>query len=189
MRPGSAEAQALYKGQEGLSIWLSWPEHSDGRRSLVSTQTRPSAARGGQGQHLVNVESRHIDLYQMLSSDTIDSTLLLRNRPCILESIPPQVLWIPPGHGGLEGILLSYCKTACNDSLNHKLTRPDENVLSIMLTSVNDYQFRSLLIATSFLDDSASSVSVMQSLYALAALHLYGSERARPFKIRAIQPS
>ena len=56
-----------------------------------------------------------------------------------------------------------------------------------MLTSVEDHQFRSLLITMSFLDDSASSISVMQSLYALAALHLYGSTKARPFKIRAVK--
>ena len=56
-----------------------------------------------------------------------------------------------------------------------------------MLTSVDDGRFRGLLIAMSFLDSSASSMSVLQSLYALAALHLYGHKSAIPFKEKAVK--
>ena len=63
----------------------------------------------------------------------------------------------------------------------------DENVLSLMLTSASDSGLRDLLVAMSFLDDSIFSAGVLQSLYALAALHLYGHKRAQRFKAKAVQ--
>jgi hypothetical protein len=50
---------------------------------------------------------------------------------------------------------------------------------------MNDNRFKGLLISMSFLNDSISSIAVLQSLYALAALHLYGPEVAMPFKAKA----
>jgi hypothetical protein len=63
----------------------------------------------------------------------------------------------------------------------------DEDVLSAMLTSVDDRAFRSLLISMSFIDSSPSSVAVQQALYALIALYVYGRAQAIKFKVHAIK--
>jgi hypothetical protein len=55
-----------------------------------------------------------------------------------------------------------------------------------MLISGEDSRFRGLLIAMSFIDSSTSSVAVLQALYAVTALLLYGPGKAEQYKARAI---
>jgi hypothetical protein len=62
----------------------------------------------------------------------------------------------------------------------------DDQVLSAMLTTVSDQQFRGLLIGMSFIDSSPASIAVQQSLYALIALYVYGHTLSMPFKVNAI---
>ena len=55
-----------------------------------------------------------------------------------------------------------------------------------MIASVSSRQFYSLILRMSFADSSSSSCAVLQAIFALASLHLYGQSQAIVFKENAL---
>jgi hypothetical protein len=66
------------------------------------------------------------------------------------------------------------------------LTPSDEDMLSTMLTALDDKRLQSLLIGMSFIDNSPFSMAVQQALYALIAFYVYGHARAMRYKVNSI---
>jgi hypothetical protein len=55
-----------------------------------------------------------------------------------------------------------------------------------MIASVSSQQFHSLILRMAFADSSSSSCAVLQAIFALASLHLYGQSQAIVFKEKAL---
>ncbi|KAF2093945.1 hypothetical protein NA57DRAFT_80950 [Rhizodiscina lignyota] len=162
---------------------LSWPREGDRRRSIVSQKSaipRSHAGREDLDPHVFNIGSSDIALYLNLayrqSCSTVEdgsdgqwpSWIDAHGYP--VDRIPRGLHWISPDLGNVDSVLLSYY----------------ESVIATMFTSVDDIQFRGLLVAMSFIDNSPSSSGVLQSVYALSALQLYGKGNAAQYKDAAL---
>ncbi|KAF2430598.1 hypothetical protein EJ08DRAFT_239139 [Tothia fuscella] len=157
---------------------LSWPRESDARRSIVC-RARPNTRASNCETHFVNTRFADVELHYALyhsqlyhwgNRTTALECLSHQYKTSVSHGIPRPLPWIASGNSQNESHLLSYY----------------DEVLSVMLTSIDDPKFRSLLISMSFIDSAPSSIAVQQALYALIAIHIYGPTEAKRYKLRAI---
>lgn len=161
---------------QGYGIRLSWPRPGDQRRAVCAKNplTLGNSVRllSGNKVQFLNVFACDLRLYNDICGDDTLSVASLGNPYFSLEypRIQKGPSWIPSSLEERRATLISYY----------------EMVISKMIASVSNQQFCSLILRMSFADSSSSSCAVLQAIFALASLHLYGQSQAIVFKEKAL---
>ncbi|OCL14685.1 hypothetical protein AOQ84DRAFT_384532, partial [Glonium stellatum] len=161
---------------KGYGLRLSWPRQGDQRRAICAQDPRSpeksSKTLSDNHVRFLNVFTSDLNLYNKICGNNALSVISFGN-----SRIYPQYPRVQKGPSWLPSTLEEHRTT---------LLSYYEVVISKMVASVSSPQFRSLILRMSFADSSPSSCAVLQAIFALASVHLYGPSPAIAFKQKAL---
>ncbi|KAF2637690.1 hypothetical protein P280DRAFT_520824 [Massarina eburnea CBS 473.64] len=157
----------LGSGREckGYGMRLSWPRKDDRKRFLVATSRKRSNRSISLMAEFVNVFFSDIERLH----DILDPSVKL-TRISVLPRLTRNPGWMPFPLADAEANLFSYY----------------QNIVSPVLTSVNNPLVRNLLIRMSFSDGTPAAFAIIYSIFALASIHLMDRSGAQMYKSKAI---